>query len=247
MASTSGPRRRTRTLRYRGGVARIGSFRGRRDVGQLAIAGDVPPAGLLERSLATLAAEGYREVLTAPVAPPHSETLRRHGFQPLERLEVLARSLPARLRPTGGSIVTRRARRGDRERLPDLDAAAFAPFWQLGPVGIADAIDATPHARVSVVGHGDDLAGYAIFGRAGTVGYVQRLAVAPLHRAQGIGRALMLDGLAWLARRRVQTVFVNTQHDNTIALALYESLGFRRQPTGLQILALPLGAGSTTP
>ena len=83
-----------------------------------------------------------------------------------------------------------------------------------------------------------------IFGRSGTVGYVQRLAVAPLHRAQGVGRGLMLDGLAWLARRRVQTVFVNTQHDNTIALALYESLGFRRQPTGLQILALPLGGGS---
>ena len=46
------------------------------------------------------------------------------------------------------------------------------------------------------VRQGDALAGYAIFGRSGTVGYVQRLAVAPLHRAQGVGRGLMLDGLA---------------------------------------------------
>ena len=51
-----------------------------------------------------------------------------------------------------------RPRRSDRRRLPDLDATAFAPFWQLGPVGIADAIDATPQARVSVVGQGDALA-----------------------------------------------------------------------------------------
>ena len=45
--------------------------------------------------------------------------------------------------------------------------------------------------------------GYAITGRAGEIGYLQRLAVDPGHQHEGIGTALVADGLWWAARRGV--------------------------------------------
>jgi ribosomal protein S18 acetylase RimI-like enzyme len=47
----------------------------------------------------------------------------------------------------------------------------------------------------------------------------------------------VLDGLAWLERRGVERAVVNTQLENRKALALYESLGFRREPRGLSVLS----------
>jgi ribosomal protein S18 acetylase RimI-like enzyme len=48
---------------------------------------------------------------------------------------------------------------------------------------------------------------------------------------------LVIDGLRWLKRWRVEQVVVNTQYENERALDLYERLGFRRQPLGLSVLA----------
>jgi ribosomal protein S18 acetylase RimI-like enzyme len=47
----------------------------------------------------------------------------------------------------------------------------------------------------------------------------------------------VLDGLSWLRRRGVERVVVNTQLENRKALALYESLGFRREPRRLSVLS----------
>jgi ribosomal protein S18 acetylase RimI-like enzyme len=52
-----------------------------------------------------------------------------------------------------------------------------------------------------------------------------------------VGRALVLDGLSWLRRRGAERVVVNTQLENRKALALYESLGFRRESRGLSVLS----------
>jgi ribosomal protein S18 acetylase RimI-like enzyme len=48
---------------------------------------------------------------------------------------------------------------------------------------------------------------------------------------------LVVDGLRWLKRWRVDQVVVNTQFENARALGLYERLGFRRQPLGLSVLS----------
>ena len=50
----------------------------------------------------------------------------------------------------------------------------------------------------------------------------------------------VLDGLRWLKRWRCERVVVNTQLQNGAALALYESLGFTREPSGLSVLSLGL-------
>ena len=133
-----------------------------------------------------------------------------------------------------------------------IDAAAFSPFWRLDDAGLEEALTATPASRfrVAVDRHaggadaatddelvdGDAILGYAICGRAGRRGFVQRLAVDPARHGSGVGRALVLDGLGWLRRRGVDRVVVNTQEANRRALELYERLGFRRQPGGLAVL-----------
>jgi ribosomal-protein-alanine N-acetyltransferase len=84
--------------------------------------------------------------------------------------------------------------------------------------------------------------GYAVTGRAGRRGYVQRLAVHPDHASRGIGAALVVDGLRWLQRHDAEQAVVNTQSSNERARRLYERLGFRLQPSGLVVLEKPLSS-----
>jgi ribosomal protein S18 acetylase RimI-like enzyme len=79
-------------------------------------------------------------------------------------------------------------------------------------------------------------AAYAITGRAGRQGYLQRVAVHPDGRRSGWGRSLVVDALRWLRRHDARRALVNTQWTNDAALALYESCGFRRMPVGLCVL-----------
>ena len=136
----------------------------------------------------------------------------------------------------------RRGRRSDIDAVLALDACSFGDFWRLDTAGIEDARDATTHARFRVAVRADAVVGYAITGRQGRAGYLQRLAVDPSRRRDGIGAALVHDALRWLARWRARSVLVNTQETNTTALSLYESLRFRRKPEGLHVLRVPLPA-----
>ena len=81
---------------------------------------------------------------------------------------------------------------------------------------------------------------YAVTGRAGRHGYLQRIAVHPEARRQGYGRAVVLDGLRWLRRHGATQALVNTQRDNSPALALYQSCGFRELPAGLCVMGRSL-------
>ena len=106
---------------------------------------------------------------------------------------------------------------------------------------------ATPVRRLRVVSgvvngaaNADDVVGYALTGRAGTAGYLQRLAVRPGAQGQGVGRALVLDGLHWLRRHRVERVLVNTQLANARALNLYLGVGFVVETDRLAVLRLHL-------
>ena len=84
--------------------------------------------------------------------------------------------------------------------------------------------------------------GYAVTGRAGTRGYLQRLAVAPATtNGRGIGTALVVDGLRWLRRWGAKEVLVNTQEANEAAVQLYEPLGFELRPRAWPCSASSLG------
>ncbi len=80
------------------------------------------------------------------------------------------------------------------------------------------------------------MVGYAVTGRAGPRGYLQRLAVEPAVSGRGFGTLLVDDALEWLSARSVHTVMVNTQETNARALELYRRIGFVSEPEGLVVL-----------
>lgn len=226
-------------VRWEGGRIRVGPWHGDDRVAYLAPVSDsrVPQADDVTGALTRLASAGYAEAVTAAVGPLEAQGFLLAGFEVHERLHLLARHLEDL--PASPPATLRRARRRDRDRVLHIDAAAFSPFWRLDDIGLDEALAATPTSRFRVAlddQSGDTPVGYAICGRAGRRGFVQRLAVDPLCKGGGLGQALVLDGLQWLRRRGVERVIVNTQEANQRALELYERLGFRRQPGGLAVL-----------
>jgi ribosomal protein S18 acetylase RimI-like enzyme len=218
-------------------VARVAAWHGRADVASLAFHGNGTPSGRsMERLLERLQRAGYREVVTNALGPSASLPLVDAGFAVRGRLHLLTHDL-AVLPPASGR--TRRASRADRAAVLAADAAAFDEFWQFDAVALQEAGRATPRAHIRIATP-DEPVGYGLFGRSGTAGYVQRLAVAPASQHAGLGRALLMDGLRSLRARGARRVYVNTQEDNERALALYLQAGFLQLPVGLHVLGRQL-------
>lgn len=221
------------------GRLRIATWRGDTTTAYLTPAGGRPTPSTIERSLDELARAGCTAAVTAALGTVDATPFLDAGFSVHERLHLLIRRVDVAPTPRLSGVTLRRGRRADRAALLTLDTAAFPVFWRLDDAGLDDALGATPSARLRVVDPPESdagLAGYAVTGRAGRRGYLQRLAVDPTLQRRGIGSALVGDALAWLRRWGAREVLVNTQEGNRAALALYRSLGFRLQPDGLAVL-----------
>src|SRR6266852_6430132 len=70
------------------------------------------------------------------------------------------------------------------------------------------------------------VAGYVVAHYGADEGEILNLGVAPAHRRQGIGRALVERVLQELAGRGVRAVYLEVRASNASARQLYESLGF---------------------
>jgi GNAT superfamily N-acetyltransferase len=222
---------------------RAGPWRGDTEVAYLSPApgAPLPSVSLVRRCLDQLAEEGYQRVVTSALLPHEQDAFITVGFAVTEQLLLLAHDL--RALPTAPPVTTRRATDVDRPRVLEVDAVSFPPFWQLDDDGLDEALSATPRARFRVVDDERGMPfGYAVTGRAGRRGYVQRLAVHPDHRRGGVGRALVIDGLRWLRRWRADRALVNTQEGNHAAAALYRDLGFRPESVRLSVLGADLTA-----
>ena len=218
---------------------RVGPWRGDPRIAHLT---PLSPGGLLspdsvDRCLDELVARGYGQVLTAAVGPLEQTALVDAGFEVHERLHLLSRSLDEPVPPPRADS-TRRARRVDRPAVLAVDTAAFGAFWQLDEAGLDDALHATPAVRFRV--STGPLLAYAVAGRGGRSGYLQRLAVHPDAQRHGLGSALVLDALRWMRRRGAARALVNTQVGNDAAVALYERLRFRLEPDGLAVMGRTL-------
>lgn len=71
---------------------------------------------------------------------------------------------------------------------------------------------------------GDRASGVAAYDRD-WVGF-RSIEVAPEHRRQGLGLAVMAALLEWGAERGATTAYLQVLGDNAPAIALYEALGF---------------------
>ena len=226
------------TIERRGERARLASWRADGLVAHLSPTAMRPlSAGFVDSCLDRLRARGFTFVVTSALSEAECAGFLRAGFDVQEELELLAHDLGChpRRRPSPAP-----APPPDRPRVLAVDAAAFNSFWRLHRGGLEDALGATPSVRFRVHGRRDRLDAYVIGGRGPGTGYVQRLAVHPASRGQGLGRSLVGDVLRWMRRRGAARALVNTQQSNEAALALYRACGFRVLPEGLRVLARPL-------
>lgn len=182
-------------------------------------------------ALADASAQGFTGVVTPALPPYEWRPYLDAGLEIRERLHLLGRDLLAL--PADGDQPLVRVPRARFADLVRIDHAAFDGFWSMDEAAIREAMRATLSSRLRMTAAAT---GYALFGRAGERGYLQRLAVHPDAQGQGLGTRLVVDGLRWLRRRRVTEVLVNTQESNTHAVDVYEHLGFRHRPGGLAVL-----------
>ena len=223
------------TIERLGERARLATWRGDGSVAHLAPVATRPlSAAFVADCLVWLRTRGYRSVVTSALTALESGGFLEAGFALQEELDLLSHDLGGLGRRPRG---LRRARRRDRPGIIAMDALAFPPFWRLHEGGLEEALAATPSVRFRVARRGPGaIAGYAITGLGGDTGYLQRLAVAPSARGQGLGRDLVTDALVWLRRRGARRAMVNTQRTNDSARNLYLACGFRLLPEGLSVL-----------
>ena len=171
------------------------------------------------------------------------------GFRTNVRLSVLAHDLDDVPNAPNLDPAHARLRRGSPSEVTDslsLDRLAFPPRLALSSGAFEAARLATPAHRYRTGTDPDGRGlGYAITGRAGRRGYLQRLAVHPDHQGLGLGAALVIDALRWCRRWQVRRVVVNTQVENIRALSLYRRIGFADVDIDLQILERLLVIGGS--
>ncbi|MDH4279469.1 MAG: GNAT family N-acetyltransferase [Acidimicrobiia bacterium] len=215
-------------------TALMGPARGRRG----------PEVDAIRQGLERLRRKGVTTVVTPALSHYEAEPFFQAGFTLHERLHLLAKNLSAPdpgpdvapIHPPPDDLRISTARMWHRRRMLDVDERAFQGFWQFDAVSLGEALNATPQywARVAVLD--GRTVGYAITGRAGDRGYLQRLAVVPEAQGKGVGSTLVNDAIAWLRHRRASLALVNTQEINERAFDLYQRHGFVRQSEGLIVL-----------
>jgi ribosomal protein S18 acetylase RimI-like enzyme len=191
--------------------------------------------------LTQLSGRGFNKVVTGALSPLEQAGFLAAGFDVEQHLSLLSIDISTGLPGVPPGLRLRRVPNRRKDEVLAVDRAAFGPFWRLGRAGLDDALGATPAVRhrMAVAARGR-VAGYAICGRSGQRGFVQRLAVHPEGQRQGTGRRLLIDGLRWMRRHGVERAVVNTQVGNTGALSLYRNVGFREEPVGLSVLSTGL-------
>ena len=206
-------------------------------------------AAFVTRCIEHARQQGGTEIVTPAVTARESAGIRDAGFRERAALHLLVHDLldiPEASGSSGRSKSAlraghRRAASADDEIILQIDRAAFGPDWCLDSGGLQEAVKATPRVRIRMAD--DPVAGslgFAITGRSGRRGYLQRLAVDPNAQRGGVGRSLVVDALRWNKRWRVARVVVNTQIGNHAAYELYRRLGFVDAAIGLYVLHLLL-------
>ena len=182
------------------------------------------------------AGHGILGVWTHESDPRRVALFQRRGFEQTSAFLRLERDLDDRLEhpewPQGIRIAC--FRRGvDETAVHDAYEEGFLDDpggpagdfdeWLTSRFGTAD----PDYGLWLVAWDGDEVVGGIESTETPAGGYMGELFVRPPWRGRGLGRALMLQEIAELARRGVRTVYFAVDAANTRALHLFASLGFR--------------------
>jgi ribosomal protein S18 acetylase RimI-like enzyme len=176
----------------------------------------------------------YGEVVSPPLPTESQKLWKEAGFKPWLHLDLFSRDLHGRIDPPG--IKVENGEPSDWEMAIAIDRLAFEPTWRLGAAGLAESREATPRSSFLVSHRKSVIIGFAIVGVAGSVSYLQRVAVHPDDQGKGFGRSLVRASLRWGQRHGASSMLLNTQPENQAAGRLYMSEGFVRLSNGLDVL-----------
>ncbi|NNF54470.1 MAG: GNAT family N-acetyltransferase [Acidimicrobiales bacterium] len=196
----------------------------------------------LHKVLDRLSKRGVARAVTPALSQRDAKPFLQAGFTTHEHLHLLAFDLrngphgPALAPPLPDGFQLRNGHRWHEHDVIAVDGAAFESFWRFDPAALREARRATPRHHYRVITNHGGVAAYAVTGLAGQRGYLQRLAVHPRFEGNGLGRALIQDSFTWLRKREATRIMVNTQERNQRALAVYRSVGFEPEPSGLVVL-----------
>jgi mycothiol synthase len=125
---------------------------------------------------------------------------------------------------------------GEEIKLTRIQNLCFAGSWGYNPNTVATIMYRTHMSHFSpedvlLTGEGDEVAGYCwtevTIGMDEQEGRIYMLGVNPAYRRAGLGRRLLLAGLAHLRRKGVSMAMLTVDSENETAINLYQSIGFK--------------------
>jgi ribosomal-protein-alanine N-acetyltransferase len=105
------------------------------------------------------------------------------------------------------------------------------PPSRMTPIQLREELE-RPWARVRVArgpsssGSRHDVVGFLISWHVADELHVLNVATHAAHRRRGVGRALMLESIAFAKEKRLRHVLLEVKRSNAAAIALYRSVGF---------------------
>lgn len=121
---------------------------------------------------------------------------------------------------------------GEEKKLTQIQNRAFLGTWGYNPNTVETITYRTHLSRFSpedvvLTCDGDEVIGYCWTEKTGErEGRIYMLGVDPDYRDKGIGRKLLLAGLAHLRSKGVRVAVLTVDSENKAACALYQSVGF---------------------
>ena len=192
-------------------------------------------ASFLEACASRLLTLGVDGVISPPLPLSARRAWHQAGFDEYIDLALMRKSLDGSDGAPDHLVVVRE--QSDLTDLLAIDAAAFPPFWRFNAEGLEEAIGATARSTTLTIlgGDGDPIA-YAVVGFGSAISYLQRVAVHPEWQGHGMGRSLVRVAARKARSAGAKVLLLNTQTDNTSAIALYEDEGFVQLPEPLTLL-----------
>lgn len=176
-------------------------------------------------------------VLSPALYPSAMRVWERSGYRELLGLNVMEKLVgPV---SDGPSWITTTAE-PDFAALEAVDRTAFDRFWHMGAGGLVEAFRATPRSVVIEARQDGNLLGYAMIGSQAGSCFVQRIAVDPTSRGQGLGSAMLNSSEIWARQVNAATMILNVRPDNEQARRLYKRHGFKDTATRLHVLSFPV-------
>lgn len=114
----------------------------------------------------------------------------------------------------------------DIDAVSQLEQECFSESWSRNL--ICSGLDSRLDTYFVYEDHGDIL-GYSVIRILADEGEIQRIAVWPNYRRQGIGRKLMDAMVAFSRSRGVRSIALEVRESNAGARKLYESYGFSQE------------------